>query len=68
LQARFDQAAAEFAAEVLPLKLAGAGEELARRVAFFERHCLEEHHAVMAGLPGWRVEAAESHGDLAVSR
>jgi dipeptidase len=68
LQARFDQEAAAFAAEGLPLKQEGAEEELARRVAGFGQHCLEEHHAVLSGLLAWRRQPAETRRDLAVSR
>jgi dipeptidase len=68
LQARFDQETAEFAAETLPLKQAGAGEEVARRVGLFERHCLEEHHAVLSGLLGWPSGAASPQADLAFSQ
>jgi hypothetical protein len=50
LQARFDQEAAEFAAEALPVKQAGAGEELARRIGLFAQHCVEQHEAVLSGL------------------
>jgi dipeptidase len=68
LQTRFDQEAAEFAAETLPLKQEGAGEELARRVGLFGQHCLEEHHAVLSGLLAWRREVSGVRRDLVVSR